>query len=36
MGLEARLMIERDFSPEKHYQGLMKIYNQAIKNNQKI
>jgi len=30
MGKNARILVERDLNPEKHYQGLMQIYEQAI------
>jgi len=32
MGLQARLFVEKNFSPEKHYQDLMNIYKKAINN----
>jgi len=31
MGLEARLFVERFFSPEQHYNSLLKIYTKVIK-----
>ncbi len=32
MGVQARLFVEKNFSPEKHYQDLMNIYKKAINN----
>ncbi len=31
MGVQARLFVEKNFSPEKHYQDLMSIYKKVIK-----
>jgi len=30
MGVQARLFVEKNFSPEKHYQDLMNIYKEAL------
>lgn len=32
MGVQARLFVEKNFSPEKHYHDLMNIYKKAINN----
>ena len=31
MGRKARLLVERKFSPDAHYEGLMRLYGKALK-----